>query len=78
MFRVEGKGVIPTSDTGAGNALQTGRTSRDKSVMAIVDVGPLNCRVVDNWFSDFGEDASQRPPYMVLYRQEMRMDDVGF
>jgi hypothetical protein len=78
MFRVEGKGIVPTSDTGAGNALQTGRTSRGKSVVAIVDIGPLNCRVEDNWFWQFGDDASQRPTNTIIYRQDLRMDDAGF
>jgi len=78
VFRIEGKGVIPTSGSGAGNAFQTGRTSRDRNVLAIVDVGPLGTSPEPGMLDFFGMDVSRRLTHKVIYRQDVRMDEGGF
>lgn len=79
VFRVEGKGVIPTSQIGAGNAFQTGRLSRDKNVMAIVDTGPLYTSQEGGLFRGlFGGSIApnDRLSHKVLYWQDVKSDDV--
>jgi hypothetical protein len=78
VFRVEGRGALPTTNADQGNALMGGRISRDKNVLAIVDIGPLNTAPESSLFNPEGFEPEQRLTHKVIYRQDTKLDEVGY